>query len=143
MATASAAHVEGEADGAVVEGTGSSCSSCYRTAFDTTCIRSPPYGGRATEHGLARIAVGAWAPDHWHRSSRLHRWYRIDVPARRADCAVATPICDRKCPGLFHPYPGLRSSMDGVGHRAHSRCGRGDCCHAFANSDCRTRAPVW
>src|SRR5215510_1346613 len=118
MSTARAVQVEGEADGAVVESTGSSCGSCYRTAFDTTCIRSPPYGRRATEHGLARIAVGAWAPDHWHRSFCLHRWCWLDVPARRADCAVAAPICDRKCLGLFHPYPGLRSSVDRVGHRA-------------------------
>src|SRR5215510_3740397 len=116
MSAARAAQVEGKADGAVVEGTGSSYSSCNPTAFDTTCICSPLYGGRATEYGLARIAVGAWAPDHWHRSFRLHRWGRIDVPARRADRAVAAPICGRKCLGLFHPYPGLRSSVDRVGH---------------------------
>src|SRR5262249_60751110 len=122
MATARADQVEGKADGAVVEDTGSSRSSCYRTAFDTTRIRSPPYGGRATEHGLARIAVWAWAPDHWHRSFRLYRWCWIDVPARRADFTVAAAICGRECFGVFYPFPRLRFFVDRAREPAHRRC---------------------
>ena len=137
-----ATQVERVAYGAVVEGTGSGdCRSCCPT-FRTTCNCSPRNRGRATEHDLARIAVGPWASNHWYRSFRFHRRRRTDVLPGRTDCAVAAPICGRKRLGLLHPYPGLRSSVARAGHRAHRRSGRRDRCHAFQNSERCTCAPV-
>src|SRR5262249_52173601 len=135
--------VGGQTDGAVVEGTGGGCSSNYRIDFDFTHrIRSPLYGGRATEHGVAGIAVGTWTPNHWHRSFCLHRSCWIDVSARWTHPAVAAAVCDRKRLRLFHACPGLRSSVARGGHRAHRRGGRSDCCHGFPDSNRRTRVPV-
>src|SRR5262245_38936436 len=95
--------VGGKTDGAAGEDTGSGCNSNYRTDFGfTRRIRSPLYGRPATEHGVARIAVGTWAPNHWHRSFRLHRSRRIDVSARWTHRAVAAAICDGKRLGLLH-----------------------------------------